>query len=596
MQSDFFLPLILLLTPSVRCDSDIRGGNILHVILSLDARAFSSKNIPLPNANSSSIESNRSEFHIDNSHGLVVIHPDILVTPTKIADSFACSRKAVLSDRIRGGSLNNQAAVLGSLKHQFIEQLIKLTLAQKEKVSPESNANVFFQHQSRGITDAVNKYGVKLSVIEQLVKTAVSDQVSALYSAGISDDEAISTLRSVADVACDWAMQRCNTGQQQQSNISDHIEWMGLESWEEMVWCPILGIKGQVDLILRAKKVEECGIAAGKEFFLPVELKTGKWRPNGLIGHRAQAMLYVMMLSMRSKTNLDSMLTQSYSHLPIEGVLLYLGNEDTKFETVSPQWAEVRALVLSRNKLAVNLNRMGEVASNSTDKYTSQLPSLIRNQSCKWCFSAAECMLYHRAVADKSIINDDERPSSVQIAGELSGVPDLYKYLTEDVSDNQMSYFKHWDKLLDLESKAADQALHSRSNQHGVWTYPSLKEVVFTVLSTEAKESRLVCDIDKKLQQVSGDFKYIWCMGRKLEYGEVSCCDMDFVVGDRLSLSLLKRINSVSTDIEDVAGNIAGWDVANVEPHVASGVVLDICDDSICIAFPKLSNRIKRYL
>ena len=71
---------------------------------------------------------------------------------------------------------------------------------------------------------------------------------------------------------------------------------------------------------------------------------------------------------------------------------------------------------------------------------------------------------------------------------------------------------------------------------------------------------------------------------------------MDFVVGDRLSLSLLKRINSVSTDIEDVAGNIAGWDVANVEPHVASGVVLDICDDSICIAFPKLSNRIKRYL
>ena len=63
----------------------------------------------------------KQEFRLDNTHGLLVIHPDVLVTPTKISDSFSCARKAVLSDRIRGGSLSNQAATIGSLKHQFIE-------------------------------------------------------------------------------------------------------------------------------------------------------------------------------------------------------------------------------------------------------------------------------------------------------------------------------------------------------------------------------------------------------------------------------------------------------------------------------------------
>jgi DNA replication ATP-dependent helicase Dna2 len=64
---------------------------------------------------------NCQEIHVDNTNGLIVIHPDVLVTPTKIADSFSCSRKAVLSDRIRGGNVSSDAAVMGSLKHQFIE-------------------------------------------------------------------------------------------------------------------------------------------------------------------------------------------------------------------------------------------------------------------------------------------------------------------------------------------------------------------------------------------------------------------------------------------------------------------------------------------
>ena len=74
-------------------------------------------------------------------------------------------------------------------------------------------------------------------------------------------------------------------------------------------------------------------------------------------------MLYVLMLTMRSKSDLNLTGTHSGNSPPIiKGILLYLGNEETKYETISPQWAEMRALVLSRNKLAVNLKRMGDVS------------------------------------------------------------------------------------------------------------------------------------------------------------------------------------------------------------------------------------------
>ncbi len=76
---------------------------------------------------SSSLEQ-QPEFRVDNTCGLVIIHPDVLVTPTKIADSFSCSRKAVLSDRIRGGGASNEAAVMGNLKHQFIEVFMTLNV------------------------------------------------------------------------------------------------------------------------------------------------------------------------------------------------------------------------------------------------------------------------------------------------------------------------------------------------------------------------------------------------------------------------------------------------------------------------------------
>ncbi|ETO34327.1 hypothetical protein RFI_02767, partial [Reticulomyxa filosa] len=42
-----------------------------------------------------------SHFIIDNLHNLLVLHPDCLITPTKISSSFPCPRRSVISSYFR---------------------------------------------------------------------------------------------------------------------------------------------------------------------------------------------------------------------------------------------------------------------------------------------------------------------------------------------------------------------------------------------------------------------------------------------------------------------------------------------------------------
>ena len=58
---------------------------------------------------------------IDNERGLLVLHPDLLISPTKIAEAIGCVRRGVISERVKSLGGFNKAAVLGNLRHSFIE-------------------------------------------------------------------------------------------------------------------------------------------------------------------------------------------------------------------------------------------------------------------------------------------------------------------------------------------------------------------------------------------------------------------------------------------------------------------------------------------
>jgi DNA replication ATP-dependent helicase Dna2 len=52
------------------------------------------------------------------AQNLFIVNPDTLVSGTRVAESFGCIRRAVLSERIKGVEINREMLV-GTLLHEL---------------------------------------------------------------------------------------------------------------------------------------------------------------------------------------------------------------------------------------------------------------------------------------------------------------------------------------------------------------------------------------------------------------------------------------------------------------------------------------------
>lgn len=64
---------------------------------------------------------------VDNSRGLIVFQPDILVSGTSVVGALFCMRKSILSDLFKGVDSGSSIMVLGILLHEFLQEVIFLT-------------------------------------------------------------------------------------------------------------------------------------------------------------------------------------------------------------------------------------------------------------------------------------------------------------------------------------------------------------------------------------------------------------------------------------------------------------------------------------
>jgi len=62
---------------------------------------------------------------IDNSKNMLILHPDTLISAVVVATSFACTRRAVLEDRIKATSEANEASMYGKLLHELFQEALK---------------------------------------------------------------------------------------------------------------------------------------------------------------------------------------------------------------------------------------------------------------------------------------------------------------------------------------------------------------------------------------------------------------------------------------------------------------------------------------
>ncbi len=308
-----------------------------------------------------------------------------------------------------------------------------------------------------------------------MTKTAIAEHVEELFSIHMTDEEVMKDLHSLVSPTFYWIFLAYQKGiytlsqafpihpgssskiSYPQTFDSTLQEICGIE---ESIHCPALGIKGQVDMIGKGKLMihqprhTQQFSSELAQLLLPIELKTGKWRSSTSVAHRAQVILYLLLMNLRQQSfaNLrcanSTIPNSSSSSLKASkyGILVYLNENELKIDFIWPSWNEVRSLIIARNSLA-------RAIANSTYKPYSDinavpiLPPMLQSSSheCNYCYAASECMMYH-SVFEKAEFEQKETNSLTNTNSSL------YHYVMKGIQSKHLHYFRHWDRLIDLES------------------------------------------------------------------------------------------------------------------------------------------------
>lgn len=464
---------------------------------------------------------------ITNEHGLLSLCPDVLISPTKVAESCTCTRRGVLSDRIRSFGMSAASAVMGNVRHSFIEALTERVL----EIINSIGSHCFSEQ------DVVKQ--LPRSEMDSIMKHAIEEYVEDLYCIHKSDEDilqdlfaAISPTMSWISIAAKEGLLALTTKHTAHPNITTELyqqvhdykvtEVMGIE---ESIYSPVLGIKGTIDMIAGgsiASIMNHKTSSQASMTTLPIEFKTGRWKPSTATAHRAQVILYILLMMMRRSTmksmeesndnhnnNASTDSITSSSNVSKYGLVLYICDREMKVDFIKPEWYDLRALMMSRNGLAkgiyssthssnhalttsvsnavvVDLENGGVIltdrilgstvppingtssasssslslttsltvydnnysSSNEQNKTITRLPPMLKSQhECSFCYSAAECLMYHA-----SIENGNDMSSGVSL---------LYNYVLKGISHKHIQYLKHWDHLIDLESIVNEDSIQT---------------------------------------------------------------------------------------------------------------------------------------
>ncbi|RVD84299.1 uncharacterized protein DFL_006058 [Arthrobotrys flagrans] len=343
-------------------DCDVREGDIVNVIGGFDATLT---------------------CVIDNSQNMLILHPDILLSATAVADSFDCIRLATLRERVKAISDASQWSVYGNILHEVFQVAL--------------SANDF-----------------STPFLEKEINRILSMQMGNLYAVRVTPSMAIDHLRMQLPFLQDWAKLFVSAKPKPDAMVKGHrsadanIAIRKILDVEEHIWSPKFGLKGNIDVTVEADVRD---INGRSTLTVPLELKTGK---NAKIAHRAQTMLYTLLMSDR------------YDIESLCGVLYYMEKAETiRVPNLSD---ELRGLMIGRNHLARYIYSKLDLP-----------PMLQDKRMCGRCYAKTTCFVYH-----KTMENGTE---------ETSGVGDVFTKEAGHLNETHSEFFSKWETLLSKEEK-----------------------------------------------------------------------------------------------------------------------------------------------
>ncbi|KAK4847699.1 hypothetical protein QYF36_004865 [Acer negundo] len=117
----------------------------------------------------------QGKCNVDHDNNLLVVHPDILVSGTRVAGSFNCPRRAVLDERLKG-SEQSTVALIGTLLHQIFQ-------AGLIKEVPTVN------------------------FLEECARIVLQKNIESLYACGVNENDILKTLIEAIPKLLNWITQ-----------------------------------------------------------------------------------------------------------------------------------------------------------------------------------------------------------------------------------------------------------------------------------------------------------------------------------------------------------------------------------------------------
>lgn len=117
--------------------------------------------------------------------------------------------------------------------------------------------------------------------IENIRRRALANNCTDLYTCNFTDEDVDNALKAITPLVAAWAKDGIATIEAPLLHRIRGPFRHEVQGKEDTVWCPMLGIKGNIDMIIATS-------GDSSRFVTPIELKTGKWRPNTAVAHRAQ--------------------------------------------------------------------------------------------------------------------------------------------------------------------------------------------------------------------------------------------------------------------------------------------------------------------
>ncbi|KAL4448106.1 hypothetical protein ABPG75_005325 [Micractinium tetrahymenae] len=380
---------------------------------------------------------------LNMERGMLILHPDVLLSGTRITTSHECPRRSFLDERVAGDGSNDKA-VKGTLTHNLIQTALTEGLRTPQQLGAAAERVV------RQATEALLEVDLSEEAAMECLRQAVPGILRWMHRFLRADPAADALLRAGVDYA---------TG----ADIRRAVSVCEVVDIEESIWSTKYGVKGMIDVSARlmlddpaqqrpsgggAGWVQQAagpsvggGPAArpGREVAVgPVEIKTGKMHES----HKAQVLLYLLLMEERYGRPLDW------------GMLWYTGQPDPQLVAKRPM--DLACLMAVRNRLAAAIAHQ-------------EMPQLTdEKRQCNWCFQQANCALAWRAErgAEAGTADAFVRPSGDR-GGNLDRVQQelaaKYERAAGHMTPADCEFLSKWEALVTLEEG------HSCSRRPEVW-------------------------------------------------------------------------------------------------------------------------------